>query len=370
MNDQSEPVRPVWIDGDPTMEAIASAVWKQCHTQGTVVADDPRNIAAAAVAAVRTAAGQPADRAAVRQHIAEAFARYDWNVAPAFRSVNPNADHYGLADAVLAVLPEPVDGAAVLREAADYLLARCPYLGRDDALRKCPCVAVEELRRLADEAQQPTTDDACRPVEVDGVPVRVRGRGEFTERDAAFFGEIVRAAKRRYEAEHAQPDAPEQPDGLCAVTFVGGGRCAQLAGHSDGLHMPLETLRKHRRHARWVAADRAAKRSADRAAALRIYMAAADEEQRGLRRELEDARRDADYFQGWADGNGNSLNTALADNARLRAELERAEAAIGRVRYVCDLTITSSVRVQAIDQARDTLAALDRQDADTTTERP
>ncbi|MFI5755649.1 hypothetical protein [Streptomyces sp. NPDC051569] len=49
----------------------------------------------------------------------------------------------------------------------------------------------------------------------------------------------------------------------------------------------------------------------------------ADEEQRELRAELEGLRKDADYFQGWAVGNGNRLNTALADNARLRAELEQ-----------------------------------------------
>lgn len=59
-----------------------------------------------------------------------------------------------IADAVLAVLPSPADRVAVLREAADELFARCPALGRDDALPKCPCVAAKELRRMADEAQQ------------------------------------------------------------------------------------------------------------------------------------------------------------------------------------------------------------------------
>lgn len=39
--------------------------------------------------------------------------------------------------------------------------------------------------------------------------------------------------------------------------------------------------------------------------------------------------------------------------------VEQAEAAIARVRKLCELTIAASVRVQAIDQARDTLAALD-----------
>ncbi|MGI5196552.1 hypothetical protein ACQEVY_23370 [Streptomyces sp. CA-288835] len=41
------------------------------------------------------------------------------------------------------------------------------------------------------------------------------------------------------------------------------------------------------------------------------------------------------------------------------SKAERAEAAIARVRRLCELTITASVRVQAVAQARDTLTALD-----------
>jgi len=41
-----------------------------------------------------------------------------------------------------------------------------------------------------------------------------------------------------------------------------------------------------------------------------------------------------------------------------RAALKAAQAAIARVRYLCDLTIGHSMRVQAVQQARDTLAAL------------
>lgn len=53
-----------WVDGDPLMEAIAAAVYEHCDTgDGGIVHDDPRNIAAAATAAVRAQA--PADRAAV-----------------------------------------------------------------------------------------------------------------------------------------------------------------------------------------------------------------------------------------------------------------------------------------------------------------
>lgn len=45
-----------WIDGDPLMEAIAAAIWKHCRPEGTsLVVDDPRNIAAVAAHAIRTA---------------------------------------------------------------------------------------------------------------------------------------------------------------------------------------------------------------------------------------------------------------------------------------------------------------------------
>jgi hypothetical protein len=42
-----------------------------------------------------------------------------------------------------------------------------------------------------------------------------------------------------------------------------------------------------------------------------------------------------------------------------RRRADQAEAAIARVRRLCDLTIAVSIRAGAIDQARDTLAALD-----------
>ncbi|MDJ1137905.1 hypothetical protein [Streptomyces iconiensis] len=40
-----------FVDGDPLMEALATAIWDQCRTEGTsLVIDDPRNIAAVASA--------------------------------------------------------------------------------------------------------------------------------------------------------------------------------------------------------------------------------------------------------------------------------------------------------------------------------
>lgn len=44
-------------------------------------------------------------------------------------------------------------------------------------------------------------EDTCRPVEVDGEIIRVRGSGEFTEQERQFAAEIVRAAKAKMAAE-------------------------------------------------------------------------------------------------------------------------------------------------------------------------
>jgi hypothetical protein len=64
---------------------------------------------AAAVSAVRPPA---TDRTALRQRVAAALVRYDWNAGLSGR-VTPSEHHYGEADAVLAVLPDPADRAAV-----------------------------------------------------------------------------------------------------------------------------------------------------------------------------------------------------------------------------------------------------------------
>lgn len=52
-----------------------------------------------------------------------------------------------------------------------------------------------------DGAQQPAPTDQCHTVDVDGTPVHVRGTGGWTDEDAHHFADVVRAAKRRFEAE-------------------------------------------------------------------------------------------------------------------------------------------------------------------------
>lgn len=54
------------------------------------------------------------------------------------------------------------------------------------------------------------------------------------------------------------------------------------------------------------------------------------------------------------------LAKADAENNAAGKRAERAEAAIERVRRLCELTIASSCRVQAIEQAKDTLRVLDQ----------
>jgi len=53
------------------------------------------------------------------------------------------------------------------------------------------------------------------------------------------------------------------------------------------------------------------------------------------------------------------LERANARAARTHAESVNIKAAVTEVRRLCDLTIAASVRVQAVEQARDTLAVVD-----------
>ncbi|MGW2379285.1 hypothetical protein [Streptomyces sp. NPDC001658] len=74
------------------------------------------------------------------------------------------------------------------------------------------------VRRIADALQTPvvryevasdddatTPVDTCRLVTADGEQLRVLGVGDFTDEEQGFVAEIVRAAKRKYNAEHG-PD--------------------------------------------------------------------------------------------------------------------------------------------------------------------
>jgi hypothetical protein len=130
---------------------------------------------------------QPADQTALRDRIRRAICEasgFAWD------SDMLEPDEYGeVADAVLAVLPAPADRAAILQEAATRLEAdmerffaewpdeprNSPYaLGRKDA--------ATELRRVADEAQQPETQAEIPAAVLHEDPTRIdRLRPEFFE---------------------------------------------------------------------------------------------------------------------------------------------------------------------------------------------
>ncbi|MEX3101212.1 MULTISPECIES: hypothetical protein [unclassified Streptomyces] len=129
----------------------------------------------------------PADRTALRDRIAEALVttprpgypgaarhgehRYDARCALCVADVD------ALADAVLAVLPEPADRAAVLDEAADELVAeiqRGARFSHEDARQPGLRAAVELLRRMAAEARATDTQDsAARTVPCSAIALRV-----------------------------------------------------------------------------------------------------------------------------------------------------------------------------------------------------
>lgn len=63
-----------------------------------------------------------------------------------------------------------------------------------------------------DLAHMPESD-TCRPVEVDGETIRVRGGREVTEQERGYLAEIVTAARRRYAEEHPEPSTDACTEG-------------------------------------------------------------------------------------------------------------------------------------------------------------
>ncbi|MFT9821202.1 hypothetical protein [Lysinibacillus sp. NPDC056185] len=91
---------------------------------------------------------------------------------------------------------------------------------------------------------------------------------------------------------------------------------------------------------------------------------AAEQAEAALEQAELDAEQQARHFRTLS-GERESYRQAWKDEQKRRAT---AEAAIERVQRLCDLTIAASVRVEAVQQARDTLAALDQPQQPTTTE--
>jgi hypothetical protein len=217
--DEHDAVPAAWADGDPLMEAIAETVWAHCRSEGTVVADDPRNIAATAAAVARHSAAVPVPPPAgtdLRAQLLDALdfaycqglgydtpeallAAYDASRGvpvppPADQTATgsgraaeaelyvllrkagePRDEAQALIDRhraeVLAVLPEQTDRAAVFAEAIAALDKGLERFFKDwpDERKNSPWVlgwkdATTELRRVAAE-EQPTETHSCRNCE-------------------------------------------------------------------------------------------------------------------------------------------------------------------------------------------------------------
>ncbi|MGQ4351961.1 hypothetical protein [Streptomyces drozdowiczii] len=127
-----------WSDTDLLMNAIAADVYEQCatHPEQSLTVDDPRNIAAVAAATARLVLGTKEEEAAQLRAEVE---RLRTNRATVLNEAADAADlmHVGAED------PTPDDHVRGYNNALDHV--------------------VTELRRLADEAQQPETEAPRRP---------------------------------------------------------------------------------------------------------------------------------------------------------------------------------------------------------------
>lgn len=263
--DNHDAVPAAWVDNDPLMETIAETVWAHCRTEGTsLVVDDPRNIAATAAAVARHFAAAvsvppPADQTALRERIAEALMRWaegnnDQRYASMRRPETVRANAYSRADAVLAVLPEQTDRAALLREAADTVFAlefhKCgrantDFVSFEHAWDLGTIDAADELRRVAAEEQPAETqarwtaairiaalEEAAQLAVAENATCPAVGPCQPCQTRERVAAELLRAAERpavgeQPETQEARPCGSAHPGGGFAL----GVRCA-LEEHS------------------------------------------------------------------------------------------------------------------------------------------
>ncbi|MEU0465054.1 hypothetical protein ABZ215_13705 [Amycolatopsis sp. NPDC006131] len=85
---------------------------------------------------------------------------------------------------------------------------------------------VRILGALTQVSQPQPTEDSCRAYEVDGEPVRVHGGAPMSAAGQEALAEVVRAAKRRLEADSSkpQPGPCGSPDAACGARG-GSARC-------------------------------------------------------------------------------------------------------------------------------------------------
>jgi hypothetical protein len=163
----------------------------------------------------------PADRAALRVEIAEALMRWaernnDPQYAAMRRSETVRANAYGRADAVLAVLPEPADRPVILREAAERVTGHAADHFPDEYDDYADQLAAE-LRRMADEAQQPTPCSVPNVCEDGGDPCTTHEREQaHAEGDHGLCGAECTADRCTCDSEDHTHDGGcplYKPDG-------------------------------------------------------------------------------------------------------------------------------------------------------------
>jgi hypothetical protein len=73
--------------------------------------------------------------------------------------------------------------------------------------------ALVAVAAVADRVRPPRNTnaggDTCEVIETDAGPALVRGHGEMTDTDRAMIAEVIRAAGKRYAAEHPTSPAGE-----------------------------------------------------------------------------------------------------------------------------------------------------------------
>jgi len=157
------------------LAALSSPGWHPVPEAHGMPWDEAVALLAAYDASRAAAPSAPADRAAIRDRIADAVARVDsgsWGTETEAMHPYWQKVYRAYADAVLAVLPELADREAALREAEGALRAQAKRMAGEfndsDVLHEDgPAATVatwkraaDLLRRMAGEAQQPETQDA------------------------------------------------------------------------------------------------------------------------------------------------------------------------------------------------------------------
>ncbi|MEV6074953.1 hypothetical protein AB0L80_07580 [Streptomyces sp. NPDC052069] len=199
----------VWSDGDPLMEAVASAVWEQCRTENSIVVDDPRNIAAVAATVARQLLGTTT-AAAEETH----FVTDD----------SDDPEHTDDCPGCEPAPPAPADRAAILRDAADHLDASERLRDLTDDHMHDVNAAANELRRLAGEVaagvQQTTEDEAELATQCTYCWLEIEDRGDpgfgtYTPRWVHIPGGYQTCNPQQPNGPRATPPAapaaPEEP---------------------------------------------------------------------------------------------------------------------------------------------------------------